>query len=86
MPAAVCGASPGAIGTAAAQAHLRSILSGFLDMKLMGQPEVYLHYKDGLIDDAGNIADEKTKAFLQGFVDKFAGWVESNAQVAKRAA
>lgn len=85
-PAAICGTSPGAVGTAVAQSHLRSICAGFLDMKLMGQPEVYFSFKDGIIDSAGNVADESTKAFLQGFVDKLAAWVDANAQVQKRAA
>lgn len=77
-PAAVCGTSPGAIGTACAQQDFRSMM-GYLDVPLMGAPEVYLQFKDGLIDDDGNIGNDDTKEFLQGFVDKFAGWVEEVA-------
>ena len=73
-PAGVVGASLGAIGTAAAQQHLRSIL-GALDMPTLGQPEVFLHYRDGLIAEDGSITDERTAAFLQGWMDRYAAWV-----------
>ena len=75
-PTAVAGTSPGVIGTAVAQAHLRSILGGFLDMRLMGQPEMYLAFKDGLIDDNGAVSNPDTQKFLQGFVDKFVAHVK----------
>jgi chromate reductase len=72
-PAAICGTSPGAIGTACSQHNLRPALA-YLDMILMGQPELYLQFKEGLIDADGNITNEGTQKFLQGFVDKFSGW------------
>lgn len=74
-PAAICGTSPGAIGTAVAQTHLRSITGGFLDMPTLGQPEMYITYKDEYFDDDQNVVNESTRKFLQGFLDKFAGWV-----------
>jgi chromate reductase len=74
-PVAICGTSPGAIGTACAQQHLRSML-GYLDVILMGQPEIYLQFKEGLIDDEGHISSDNTRKFLQGFVDRFSAWVE----------
>jgi chromate reductase len=74
-PTAAIGTSPGAIGTAAAQQHLRSILA-YLNVILMGQPEAYIAFKQGLIDDSGKITDEATRKFLQGYVDSFANWVE----------
>jgi len=73
-PAAIAGTSPGAVGTAAVQQHLRSVL-GYLDMPTLGQPEVYLQFKDGLIDDQGNISAASTREFLQDFVDRYARWV-----------
>lgn len=69
-PAAVTGTSPGAIGSAIAQQHLRQVL-GDLGMLVMGG-EAYVTYRPDLIDDAGNITDEATRRFLQGFVDGFA--------------
>ena len=76
-PAAICGISVGAIGTACAQNNLKHTLS-YLDVALMGQPEVYLQFKDGLIDYDGNVNDDSMKKFLQGFVNKFVEWIEKN--------
>lgn len=81
-PGALCGTSQGAIGTAAGQNSLKPVLS-YLDVILMGQPELYLQFKENMIDFDGNIADEKTKQFLQGYVDKFAAWMERHAQSAQ---
>jgi chromate reductase len=73
-PAAICGASPGAIGTACAQSALKHTFT-YLDIITMGQPEVYLNFTEGLIDKDGNISKDETKKFLQKFTDKFADWV-----------
>lgn len=73
-PVAIAGASAGRLGTVAAQQHLRAIL-GYLDMPTMGQPEVYLSLTPGLISPEGEIADEGTKAFLQGYMQKFHRWI-----------
>lgn len=73
-PAAICGTSPGAIGTACAQNSLKSVLN-YLDIILMGQPELYLQFNEGLIDEEGNITNENTKKFLQKFVDAFDAWL-----------
>jgi chromate reductase len=74
-PAGIIGASPGPIGTAVAQQHLRIILA-YLDMPTLGQPEAYIHIKDGFFDEAGNIANPDTRKFLHGWMDKFAVWVK----------
>ncbi|UYC13778.1 NADPH-dependent FMN reductase [Xanthomonas sp. CFBP 8445] len=74
-PAAVCGTSPGAIGSALAQQHLRNVLA-YLDMPVLGQPEIFLQFKDGLIAEDGTIDDERTRKFLAGFVDKFIAWID----------
>ena len=44
-------------------------------MTLLGG-EAYVSNKQGLFDDDGNIGDETTQKFLQGFVDRFATLVE----------
>ena len=72
-PAAILGASPGAIGTAVAQAHLRSVL-GYLDVPTLGQPEMYIHFTQGLIDDEGTVANDGTRKFLQAFMDRYVAW------------
>jgi chromate reductase, NAD(P)H dehydrogenase (quinone) len=74
-PTGILGVSPGVIGTAVAQSHLRSIL-GSIAVPVLGEPEVYLVYKEGLIDDNFNITNENTKKFLQSFLDRFSQWVE----------
>ncbi len=76
-PAGVIGMSIGAISTAVAQLHLRTILA-YLDMPTLGQPEAYLQYKDGFFDDAGNFANAETKKFLHGWMDKYAMWVKKH--------
>ena len=74
-PAGVIGASIGATGTALAQQHLRNVLV-FLDVPVMPQPEVFIHFKDELIADDGTIANGSTQKFLQGFVDRYVVWVK----------
>lgn len=73
-PVAIVGASQGAIGTAVAQSHLRNSLL-ILGVILMGQPEMYLTYKPGLIDDDLKITDESTAKFMTGFLEKFEAWI-----------
>ena len=73
-PMAIVGTSPGSVGTAVAQSHIRSIMVA-IDAILFGLPEVYLVYKDGLIDDSFNVTVEGTRKFLQGFLDKFSQWI-----------
>jgi chromate reductase len=77
-PAAITGTSPGAIGTAVAQQHLRHILS-VLGAVLAGG-EAYVTFKPDLVDANGNVTDESTRAFLQDFVDKFIALVARLAQ------
>ncbi len=62
-PSAVIGISIGAVGTAVAQQHLRSILS-FLASPELAQPEGYLQLTEGLIDDDGTVTNESTSEFL----------------------
>jgi chromate reductase len=73
-PAAILGTSPGATGTAVAQRDLRAVLS-HLDVAVLSQPEVYVQFKEGLIDEQGGIGNEGTQKFLQGFVDRYVAWV-----------
>lgn len=77
-PAAVCGISVGATGTALAQQHLRNVLA-YLDVPALGQPEIFLKYADGFFDASGGIANDDTRKFLQAFVDRFDAWVRHHA-------
>jgi chromate reductase len=73
-PAGIAGASPGAIGTAVAQAHLRSVLA-YLNVPTLAQPEVYLHFTPDLIDDDGDVSNDGTRTFLQTYIDRYAAWI-----------
>ena len=73
-PAACCGASPGAIGTAAAQVHLKAQMVT-LGMIPMGRPEVYLSLRPENFDPDGHLADDKTRDFLDAFIAVFAAHV-----------
>ena len=75
-PAGVLGVSVGATGTCMAQQHLRNILA-YLDVSTLGQPEAFIHAKDGLFDEAGNIG-EGSKKFLQGWMDQYVAWIKSH--------
>ena len=77
-PVATAGISIGPIGTATAQQPLRSMLV-YLDAAVLGQPEIYMQWKDGLIDESGKVGPADTEAFLRKFVDRFADWVRQHA-------
>ena len=76
-PAGILGASIGAIGTAMAQQHLRNVLA-FLDVPTLAQPEAFIHAKEGLFDQDGNIGTE-SRAFLQNWMDKYVAWIKKHA-------
>jgi chromate reductase, NAD(P)H dehydrogenase (quinone) len=73
-PSAVIGTSPGKIGTAVAQQHLRSILA-FCNSPLMNSIEAYIHFEDGLIREDGQVSDESTRRFLQNYIAEFHGFI-----------
>jgi chromate reductase, NAD(P)H dehydrogenase (quinone) len=68
--AAITGTSPGAIGTAVGQQHLRQIL-GILGMTVMGG-EAYISFKPEPVDADGNFRDDSRRAFLAAYMDQFA--------------
>lgn len=74
-PSAVIGTSPGAIGTAIAQQHLRSLLS-FCNSPQMNAPEAYIQFKPGLIADDGKITNESTEEFLRNYMKEFHAFIE----------
>lgn len=76
-PAAIVGASPGAIGTFGAQQHLRTILSQ-LDVRVMNQPTVYFNSTTGMQD---NSLTDSSIAFLSKFWEAFESWVERSKKL-----
>ena len=74
-PSGVIGASPGKIGTAVGQQHLRSIMA-FCNSPLMNSIEAYINYEQGLIDDDGRVTNPSTEKFLRTFMEEFCTFTE----------
>ena len=72
-PAAIMGASVGAIGTARAQYHLRQVMV-FLNMFPVNQPEVMIANAAERFDAEGNLTDEKTKEFIRQLLQNLVEW------------
>src|SRR5881398_978149 len=72
-PAAIMGASPGHIGTARAQYHLRQILV-YLNMFPINQPEVMIAHAEERFDQEGNLTDVITKEFILALLQNLVEW------------
>lgn len=68
-PSGVIGTSPGSIGTAVAQSHLRGMLC-FCNSPLMNNVEAYIHFKPDLISANGEVTDASTEKFLRGYMNE----------------
>jgi chromate reductase len=75
LPAAVIGASPGAIGTAVGQQSLRAVLS-FVNARQMTAPEAYITFKPEIYGADGSVSDESTAQFLRAFIREFRDHIE----------
>jgi chromate reductase len=73
-PSAVIGTSPGKIGTAIGQQHLRSILA-FCNSPQMNSIEAYIQFERGLITDDGHVTNTATEEFLRTYMQEFAGFI-----------
>ena len=73
-PSGVIGTSPGKIGTAVGQQHLRSILA-FCNSPLMNAVEAYVQFTEGLITDDGEVTNASTKEFLRSYMLEFHGFI-----------
>ena len=73
-PSAVIGTSPGKIGTAVGQQHLRSILA-FCNSPLMNSIEAYIQFTPGLINEGGEVTDDSTAEFLRGYMAEFLAFI-----------
>jgi chromate reductase, NAD(P)H dehydrogenase (quinone) len=74
-PSAVIGTSPGKIGTAVGQQHLRSILS-FCNSPQMNAIEAYIQFEPGLITEDGHVTNKGTEDFLRKYMTEFEGFIE----------
>jgi chromate reductase len=69
-PSAVIGTSPGRVGTAVGQQHLRSILS-FCNSPQMNAVEAYIQFTPGLIGEDGEVTNDETADFLRNYMTEF---------------
>ncbi|MEP6503079.1 MAG: NAD(P)H-dependent oxidoreductase [Betaproteobacteria bacterium] len=76
-PAGVLGVSVGAAGTAMAQQHLRNVLA-YLDAPTLGQPEVFIHAKEGVFSADGTLS-ESTGKFMQDWLTAYLAFVKRHA-------
>jgi len=73
-PSAVIGTSPGKIGTAIGQQHLRSIL-GFCNSPQMNAVEAYIQFDPGLITQDGEVTNDTTGEFLRNYMTEFHAFI-----------
>jgi chromate reductase len=73
-PSAIIGTSPGKIGTAVAQQHLRSIMA-FCNSPLMNAVEAYIEFTPGLITDDGEVTVDSTREFLTNYMKEFNAYI-----------
>jgi chromate reductase len=73
-PSATIGTSPGMIGTAVGQQHLKSILS-FCNSPQMNAIEAYIQFTPGLITDDGDVTVGSTAEFLRHYMAEFHGFI-----------
>ncbi len=84
-PSAMIGTSPGKIGTAVGQQHLKSILS-FCNSPQMNAVEAYIEFSKGLITDDGEVTVDSTREFLSSYMREFHGFIERVHTVLSHAA
>src|SRR5208337_5667141 len=72
-PVAIMGASPGMIGTARAQYHLRQCFV-FLNCFALNQPEVMVSFAQEKIDKDGRVTDQKTRELIRQLLENLVAW------------
>jgi len=78
-PAGLIGATPGVLGTAAAQQHLRNVLA-CVGMPTMPHPEAFIQCAEGFFTPEGAIARADTRVFLAEWMACFLEWVQHHAR------
>ena len=74
-PAAIMGASIGAIGTARAQYHLRQVFV-FLNVHAINHPEVMIGNAAERFDAHGTLQDETSKKLIRQLLQHLVNWTE----------
>ena len=73
-PVAIMGASPGRIGTARAQYHLRQSFV-FLDAAVLNKPEIMVGSAHTVFDDKGRLTDDTTREYVTHLLEALAARV-----------
>lgn len=73
LPVGIMGASPGGVGTARMQAHLKQVLLGMV-AHVFPYPEVLLNHAHDKFDEAGTLVDAATKDLLTAYLSDFVAW------------
>ena len=73
-PSAVIGTSPGSIGTAVGQQHVRSIMA-FCNSPMFNAIEAYIQFTPGLVTDEGEVTVDSTREFLANYMTEFHGFI-----------
>jgi len=72
-PVALMGASPGMMGTARAQYHLRQCFV-FLSCFALNQPEIMVSFAHEKIDKEGKVTDQKTRELIRKLLESLVVW------------
>jgi chromate reductase len=72
-PVALMGASPGMLGSARSQYHLRQIFV-FLNCHLLNRPEVMIAAAGTKFDAQGNLTDEPTREIIRQLLQNLGTW------------
>jgi chromate reductase, NAD(P)H dehydrogenase (quinone) len=73
-PVALMGASPGQVGTARAQLHLRQVL-GHVHARVLPPPELLLARAHERFDKELRLTDESTRKVLADLLQRFSRWI-----------
>ena len=74
-PVAIMSASPGILGGARAQYHLRQVLVS-LNMHPVNRPEVIIASADEKVDDKGNLTDETARKRIRQLLENLIKWTK----------
>lgn len=74
-PVAVMSASPGMLGGARAQYHLRQVLVS-LNAHTINRPEVIVSLVNNKIDEKGRVTDEKTREKIRELLESLVAWTK----------
>lgn len=74
-PAGVVGASISPLGTAVAQSDLHHVLL-YLDMKVLGQPELYVANAHDVFGEEGNVSEENAE-YYRKYMERLTDWIRT---------